>query len=156
MKHKIQNRTDGGCSTTLAAISKGDEGLATQNGWRGGWRGSFHPGNVVWVPFPHPTHPFYLFIINLWNYSLPQLQCTFLWALHTTTALSAQSGRGNDVVSSELICSVSVNQAPTVILVNYFKCKCYRDKWNVWMWYWESTLERDTSNTQKLFPLSLI
>lgn len=156
MKHKIQNRTDGGYSTTVAAISKGDEGLVIQNGRRGGWRGSFHLGNVVWVQFPHPTHPFHLFIINLLNYSLHQLQCTFLWALHITTAISAQWGRGNDVVSSELICSVSVNQAPTVISVNYFECKCCRDKLNVWMWYWKHTWKRDTSNTQKLFPLSLI
>lgn len=143
MKHVIHNRTDGVCSTTVAAISKGDEGLAIQNGWRGGWRGSFYLGNIVWVWFPHPRHPFHLFIIlNLLNCSLHQLQCTFLWALHITTAISAQWGRGNDVVSSELICSVSVNQASAVISVNYFKCKCYGDKINVWLWYWKSTLER--------------
>lgn len=60
MKHVIQDRADGGCSTSMAAISKGGEGLAVQNGQRGGWRGSFHLSNGVWDLISPPHAPLLL------------------------------------------------------------------------------------------------
>lgn len=73
------------------------------------------------------------------SWAPPSSSCSSLRA-HVTAAISAQWGGGNDVVSSELICSVSVNQAPAVIPVNYFKCKCHVET-NVWLWCWKSILE---------------
>lgn len=86
----------------------------------------------------HLTQPFCLLVVLHLLSSPPPAASS--QRVHVTAAFSAQWGSGNDVVSSELIFSVSVNQAPTVIPVNYFKCKCHIET-NVWMRRWMSTLE---------------
>lgn len=126
MMHAIQSGVGGCCSTAVAAMAK-----------RGRWRAVLHLCRGSQVCFP--PHTALLSACCVASPELPSSSCSSQ-RVHVTAAFSAQWGGGNDVVSSELIFSVSVNQAPTVIPVNYFKCKCHIET-NVWMRRWMSILE---------------